>query len=334
MIAALVLGLLSVLLVAGYRQLALQRGWLDAPNQRSSHIHHTPRGAGIVFVLLISAAACWWGAAATLPAQLTAALLIGLGVAATGWWDDLRGLAAGYRFALYWLFVLAAMMALRLPADLLAIGAIGWLTLIAGSVAALWLLNLYNFMDGINGIAAAEALFVLASALWLANGTPAFDAMALVTAAAAGSIGGFLLWNFPLARVFMGDVGSAYLGFLLGVLIQYSHGAGGPQLLVWLLLLGVFIVDASYTLAVRIITGQAWQQAHRLHAYQILARRWRSHGRVVAALMAVNFCWLLPWATALHHHRIGPITAVLGAWLPLIAVCAGIGAGSQRRTAV
>jgi Fuc2NAc and GlcNAc transferase len=145
---------------------------------------------------------------------------------------------------------------------------------------------------------------------------------------------GFLGWNFPRARVFMGDVGSAFLGFLLGLWALWSHIHGGPTLAVWAILGACFIADASYTLAVRMGTGQRWYEAHRSHAYQKLTSRWRdSHIKPVAVFMGVNLAWLLPLAWAIHSSQLAAPTALLLAYLPLIVGCyvlkAGIPAGTE-----
>jgi Fuc2NAc and GlcNAc transferase len=148
------------------------------------------------------------------------------------------------------------------------------------------------------------------------------------------TIGGFLLWNFPAAKIFMGDAGSAFLGFFFGVLILLSIISSGPALTTWLLLLGIFIIDASYTLAVRVVTGQKWHQAHRTHAYQRLNQLLNSHPKTVAVLMGVNVVWLLPWAWALQHHWLLAPAALFGAYLPLVAACYALKAGIPLKAGV
>lgn len=323
----LVFACLSVALVGGYRYLALRRGWLDAPNSRSSHQEVVPRGAGIVIVALAMAAAA---AAPATTSVFFSSLLPGLGIAAAGWWDDLHGLSSRVRFVVYGtcsLLALAALHAFPLTSGL------GWLWLAAGTFGLLWLINLYNFMDGINGLAAFEALFVLGASLALSPHSPYAAALQTFSACMMAIVAGFALWNFPLARVFMGDVGSAFLGFLLGLLAFWSHSLAGPGPAVWAILGALFIADASYTLSIRIATGQRWYSAHRSHAYQKLSIRWASHGKAVAAMMGVNLAWLLPLAWAAQHRQLATETALLLAYAPLIALCyvlkAGIPAGTK-----
>ncbi|HEU0080065.1 MAG TPA: hypothetical protein VFQ76_20630, partial [Longimicrobiaceae bacterium] len=171
-------------------------------------------------------------------------------------------------------------------------------------VALVWLTNLYNFLDGIDGIAGGEAVAVggVGGALLWAAGERGLAAVALV-AAAAGA--GFLVWNWQPARIFMGDVGSGFLGFLFGALAVASERVEGPPALVWILLLGVFVVDATLTLLRRAGRGERLHEAHRRHAYQRAVQSGLSHARVAGAVLAIDAllaalgaaAWLRPaWA--------------------------------------
>ncbi|HET8710445.1 MAG TPA: glycosyltransferase family 4 protein [Spongiibacteraceae bacterium] len=320
---------LSTALVGLYRRLALRNQWLDTPNARSSHRTTTPRGAGLVFVVLILGAGGW-----LLHPEypLLGALGAGSLVALVGWWDDLRGISARVRFIFY---SIAAATAVVLIFDSYGAALVGnhapAASLVCGAVATLavvWLINLYNFMDGINGIAAIEALFILLSIALFSIDTPYGHTFLQLHFASAAAIGGFLLWNFPGGKVFMGDVGSAFLGFYFGLLSLCSMALEGPSFAVWLILLGFFLVDSSYTLLVRMVTGQTWHAAHRLHAYQRLTDRLKgSHAHAVAVIMAVNLCWLLPMAWLVHKQWVGPIFGVSLAYTPLLAFCYRLKAG-------
>jgi len=323
--------LASACLVGVYRKLALAQGWVDTPNHRSSHSRATPRGAGLVFALLIGLASVAGVAMEVMPPTLAGGVVTGLGIAWVGWWDDLKGVAARYRFGLYWLVSLAASLFIyeafaRAPRDwaLLAI-------LFATTAALQWLVNLYNFMDGINGIAAAEAIFVLCAMFVCGVHT---GGASWLLACAVVAIAGFLFWNFPVALVFMGDAGSAFLGFLLGLMMIWSGLQNPASVAIGLILLGVFIVDATYTLLVRMFTGQAWYQGHRQHAYQIWARRCGSHSRVVAGVLMINLFWLLPWAWLVAQHRIAAPWALALAYAPLLVICCASGAGKASPTQV
>ena len=161
-------------------------------------------------------------------------------------------------------------------------------------LAIAWMINLYNFMDGIDGIAAAEAICVLLSLQFIIyRQGGAFDIQLLGLSAV---ILGFLWINWAPAKLFMGDIGSCFLGLLLFACACYC--AHQYQITLWasLILLAAFIVDASWTLLYRMFTGQAWNEGHRSHSYQILSRKWRHHSPVVCAMLLINVVWLLPLA--------------------------------------
>jgi Fuc2NAc and GlcNAc transferase len=155
------------------------------------------------------------------------------------------------------------------------------------------MVNLYNFMDGSNGLAGFQGLFVslVLAALFAGSGDWTGATIALVL---AGSCAGFLPWNLGRARVFMGDVGSLALGFIVAALLVYGAGTAAFTLPVALMITAVFLVDASLTLAVRILRGERWYNAHRQHLYQRLIARGWTHGRVLLAYQAVNLLLVLP----------------------------------------
>jgi Fuc2NAc and GlcNAc transferase len=296
--------LLAVLLLswggtAALRGYALRRNLLDMPNQRSSHSVPTPRGGGLAIVLSFVLALGLAWALGWLESPLVLGFLgAGALVAVIGFLDDhghvparwrllVHFLAAGW--GLYWL---GGLPPLQLGGMVLDTGIPG---LLVGLVYLVWLLNLYNFMDGIDGIAGVEAVSVCVAAVlicvllghWREALLPAILAMASA---------GFLLWNFPPAKIFMGDAGSGFLGLVLG-LISLQMAWLEPQLLwAWLILLGVFLVDASMTLLRRFWRGEKVYQAHRSHAYQHASRQLGRHLPVTLAVAAINMFWLAPLA--------------------------------------
>lgn len=237
-------------------------------------------------------------------------------VALVGWIDDHRPLSAGLRLSVH----LAA--GLWMVAWVPAVPEAGWLA--AAVLAVAWTVNLYNFMDGIDGLAAAEAVFVFAAVGWLLPDCAAGLQVLAWSVAAASA--GFLFYNRPPARIFLGDVGSGFLGAAVAVLALAGQAVGLP-LWVWLVLGAVFWVDATYTLIVRGASGQRVWEAHRSHAYQILARRWGSHSRVLFLVLAYDLGWLLPVTVwALRAPDRWPWALALGA-APVLVLCAGLGAG-------
>jgi UDP-N-acetylmuramyl pentapeptide phosphotransferase/UDP-N-acetylglucosamine-1-phosphate transferase len=240
---------------------------MDHPNERSLHETPTPRIGGLGIMAGVTVASVWLADAALLPVVLGAFVL-----AAVSLLDDVRGLPVRVRFTVH--FVAAA-------SCLLALGLTGW-TLLAGTLAVVWMTNLYNFMDGSDGLAggmAAIGFGALALAAWLGD-APGLAAFCAAIAAAALA---FLRFNFPPARVFMGDAGSIPLGFLAAAL-----GIMGAMQGIWpwlfpLLVFSPFIVDASVTLARRALRGEKVWQAHRSHYYQRAVLLGASHRQLAIA---------------------------------------------------
>ena len=164
------------------------------------------------------------------------------------------------------------------------------------------------------GIAASEAVFVGAAGAGLGGLVGLDSATDAVTAAIAAASLGFLLWNWPPAKIFMGDVGSGFSGYVIGVLGLAASREHPAEIWVWLILAGVFFVDATVTLVRRTARGERVRQAHRIHAYQWLARRWGSHLPVTISMWVVNLLWLLPCA---YFATIDPTHA---AWIALLAL--------------
>lgn len=269
--------------------------------------------------------------AGVVDAPLAIALVVGGGaVALIGFLDDRKPLRARVRLLVHLSSAVMAVFALGgLPPIQYGAGIVdlGWVGHGLAVITVMWALNFYNFMDGIDGIAASEAAFVaLAGGLlvFLTGGSaPALHVSILLGASCLG----FLAWNWPPARIFMGDVGSGYLGFMLAVLsiaVTREQPYGGWALLT---LSGVFFVDATVTLCRRVARGEKASEAHRSHAYQRLARRWSSHRRVTLSVLAINFAWLLPWALVGALHPRWSAFALLVALAPLCAAAVVVGAG-------
>ncbi len=305
---------------------ASRRGLLDRPGPRRSHANSTPRGGGVAIVAAMLLAAI--ALALREPPAAVAAGWFGLGVlalAAVGFRDDHRPLPAWFRLGAQ--FVVAGLVIWGLGGvDRLAFGTWsttgGWLSVL-GLVALVWLINLFNFMDGIDGIASVEAAFVgLVFALFsLLDREPVG---ALLGALVAGACLGFLPWNFPRARIFMGDAGSYGVGFALGFLFLWGLKQGSFGLPMALACFGVFAVDATLTLGARIARRARWYTPHREHAYQLLVRGGWSHARVVAAVTVVNLLAIAPallWARGAPAREavVGTVVvvALAGLWLKI-----------------
>ena len=331
------------------RHFAPRLGLMAEPVARSAHSRLTPTGGGLAMLPAYAICLGVLYSQGLLPLPALMALAAGLPLALLGLWDDVRHLPAGLRVACHSGAALWAMVWLGGGLPVLEVGGWrlenGWLLDGLTLLGLVWLLNLYNFMDGIDGLAGGEALFVntavplflvfcvaagacvaAAGAGVAAPGTGIGTALVWCHAVLAAAAAGFLWWNRPPARLFMGDVGSGLLGFALGVLALISIRHGLMNLWAWLLLLGVFAVDASVTLIRRMLGGSRWYESHASHAYQHAARRW-SHGRVTAAAALINLLWLAPLAwLALSRPPWAPAVAAVGL-APLLGLAFYLRAG-------
>ncbi len=323
---------LSCGLTALARRYAVSTHLLDHPNERSSHSVPTPRGGGVAIVLsclvltVVLAALGWIE-----PRLLFATLGAGALVAALGFMDDRSSLPARWRFlghavaaawVVCWLERIPQVPVFGLLVNLHFIG-----PLIAGFYIV-WMVNLFNFMDGIDGIASVEAITsALGGALvWWLAGSGTGWMLALLFACC---VAGFLLWNFPPARIFMGDAGSGFLGLMVALLSLWC-GQWAPHLFwAWFILIGCFMVDGTTTLVRRVRRGDKFNQAHRSHAYQYAARQFGGHRPVTLAVGAINLLWLLPIAVAVALGRLDGVVGVAVAYAPLLWLAFRFKAGDR-----
>jgi Fuc2NAc and GlcNAc transferase len=316
------------------RRYALQRNLIDMPNERSSHTSPTPRGGGVAIVIAFFFGALLLAVLGLIDGRNLGALLIGGGATAfVGFVDDRWQLRASVRFSIHLAAALCMVLLLGgIPETALTRWGLhgAWIGGLIAVLVLVWTTNLFNFMDGIDGIAASEAVFVSgAGALlnWCQGGGPGLTAAMLCLATASL---GFLGWNWPPARIFMGDVGSGFLGFTLAVLGLISNQLGDMPIEVWGILGGFFFVDATITLLRRVVRGDQWSEAHRMHAYQQLARRWEAHLPVTLLVSAINVAWLLPWAWLSVRIPDNAKYFLIAALAPLAALVIFAGAGRKE----
>ena len=321
--------LLSALLTGVVRRLALSRGVLDVPNARSSHNKATPRGGGLAVVAGFSGLIVFLDYTRIVDVRLAAALLGGgLPVALVGLVDDYKSVPVGWRLAVHFAVAAWAVVSLGAPSTL------GWGGSAFAVLAIVWAINLFNFMDGIDGIAGGEAVFVAAAGGGLCAAVGGAAAVSAAAFMLAGSCLGFLVWNWPPAKIFLGDVGSGFLGYCLAVLTLAAMRGSPTAGWTWSILMGVFLVDATVTLARRALQGARVHEAHRSHAYQFLARRWGSHLKVTLAVGALNICWLLPLALLASVRPGWAIASTVVALSPLVVVALRVGAGLEEARCV
>lgn len=304
------------------RRYALAKSLVDQPNERSSHSIPTPRGGGVsIVVTFLIGITFLWVTSLLEDMAFIALLCAGLGVAIIGFIDDHGHIAARRRLLCHFLAASWLVFWLDGLPPLVLFGFFvdpGWIGHVLAVVTLVWLLNLYNFMDGIDGIAGIEAmsstLFVGLLFLYVFDNHNLASLNLLMFAAVAG----FLVWNFPPAKIFMGDAGSGFLGLMLGAMALYGAHIEASMLWVWMILLGVFIVDATYTLARRLLRGDKVYEAHRSHAYQYASRKYASHLLVTLAVLGINLFWLVPWAFVVALSVVDGVVGVVCAYAPLL----------------
>jgi UDP-N-acetylmuramyl pentapeptide phosphotransferase/UDP-N-acetylglucosamine-1-phosphate transferase len=302
---------------------ARRRRLIDLPGQRRSHRVPTPRGGGIGIVaaiLLVGLALAATSAAAPMPPFLWLLPAVAA-IALVGWIDDHGGLAARTRLATH---CAAAAWALAAPFWLGGAAPLppGWpyAALLPVLLLALaWSVNLHNFMDGIDGLLAMQSLFVFATVAWLLQADGSAPALPYLSVWAA-AVAGFVPFNFPRARIFMGDVGSGVLGFLVGVAVLWQLAE--PQV-AWpsgIVACSAFVADATCTLLSRMLRGRRWYSAHREHLYQWLARSGFSHAQVVALYMSWNLLIVLPVVYCMNRASVPHAPALLAGGVYALAV--------------
>jgi Fuc2NAc and GlcNAc transferase len=332
-IAALWALSMSALLTAVTRKLAGSFGMLDVPNARSSHSAAVPRGGGLAIVVTSGVTLSALALMGLVSRDLLLAMLGGIPVAIVGIVDDRHAVPAAVRLAvhiaaaLWGVFWLGGLPAVQLAGQVIQLGWQGDVLAVLGIV---WVLNLFNFMDGIDGIAASEGVFVTCGIAALTPFGLDPSGVSATSVVLGASCLGFLVWNWPPAKIFMGDVGSGYLGYEIAVLALIAARHSPAALWATLILGGVFLVDSTVTLLRRVLRGERLYVAHRTHAYQWLARRW-GHRPVTFAVCMLDVTWLLPCAVfATLHPPLAALTTAL-AFAPLVALAIVAGSGRPEQ---
>lgn len=332
LLACLIAFVCDMLLIAHAHKWKL----IDSPNHRSSHHVPTPSGGGIGLVvagsltgLLLVWQSSWFFGGAVLAVSC---VLAGVGLR-----DDRQPMPATYRLGIQavmgacLLFVLGGMPELQHFANAWLSRTLIYLFLL---LVIVWWINLFNFMDGIDGIAGSQVVFMLLAAatllVWSRPSVVASPALIWMLCIAGATIG-FLTLNWAPAKIFMGDVGSIYLAFMvlsLGLLsIRNDWIPVVAGVAMWSILGAAFVSDATVTLVTRMVTGKRWYEAHRSHAYQRLARKLGHHRPVTLMYMAVNVLWLLPLAAACVAWPQWALVWACLAYVPLLLAAIRLGAG-------
>lgn len=287
MLATLLVSLISTGI---FKKYALKKAILDLPNERSSHQQPIPRGGGIVFVGLFYLLLSYLFAVHAIPKFLLMSLLGGLPVAIIGYCDDLYSVKIHWRMLIHIFSATWGIWWLPMPHTLITIFAI---------FMTVWFINLYNFMDGIDGLAASEAIFVSAVAGIVLLQTD--KGIAILCFGLAFSVLGFLYWNWSPAKIFMGDIASGFLGYFFAILLWSTASIHLLPIFFWIILLAVFLIDATFTLLRRILQRKKWYQAHREHIYQRLVEKGLAHHHMTLLVISINMMVLLPLAFCVIH---------------------------------
>ncbi|HIQ33096.1 MraY family glycosyltransferase [Acinetobacter venetianus] len=330
----IIVGFFAAFSLTGYmRQYALKKNIIDNPNERSSHSIPTPRGGGVAVVVSYIVGVILLIYFGHLSQHIGLTLIVsGFIIALLGFLDDHGHINSMLRLAIHFMVAIGVVVSLGGFSEVKIFNdfSLGFSANIIAVLFLVWLLNLYNFMDGINGIASVEAITTMMSMVviyFIFNLQLNIEILWLLTAC----VFGFLLWNFPKAKIFMGDACSGFLGLTLGILALIALKEDIALFCAWIICLGVFIVDATFTLIRRVLSGYKMYDAHRSHAYQILSRKFSSHTPVTIAVALVNILWLFPiayWTVNTEYNY--PELSVLVAYLPLIFVAIYSKAGASN----
>jgi len=286
-------------------------GLFDHPGERHSHSTVTPRGGGAGLIAAFVLLAFWFTGADASGVWISCIMPGVVILAILGGWDDHASLSVWFR-----LFIQLAVSFYLLWCAANSEWIHGAIMLVLSGLFIVWMTNLYNFMDGSNGMAGLQGVFggVVLSGLFYLAGDPQF---ALISILLGASCAGFLPWNLGRARVFMGDVGSLPLGYLFAVLLLYGLGTGAFEIPVaWMVML-LFLTDSTLTLLVRVIRGERWYNAHRQHLYQRLIAGGWTHGSVATLYQAINLALVLPGIVVAVNF---PALAWVAAWV-LTLIC-------------
>jgi Fuc2NAc and GlcNAc transferase len=334
-----VIAISAVVLTTGFiltflvRKSALKNNRLDVPNERSSHTLPTPRGAGLAVVIAFLVGLVALLVENSISDEVFLAIALpSLIVAIIGWLDDREHLtSAKWRLVGHFACAsLAVWLAGGLPKLPLTNSTVDFG--LAGDIIAVvylvWMLNLFNFMDGIDLITGVQTVTTsagVATLLLVSTESESWKIFAILTV----SISGFIFFNLPPAKIFLGDVGSGFIGFTTAVISLIV--AKDEPLVFWamIILLGVFVTDATVTLLRRLLSREHVYIAHRTHAYQNLSKKLDRHLPVSLGVGAINLVFLLPIAWLVVEAKIIPIYGLLIAYIPLTFAAALLHAGKR-----
>lgn len=292
---------INILGIIVYRSIATRLGILSYPNFRTLHELSVPRGAGIVFssIFVIGVFVFWYFN--LLSKELLFILGFGGGMATLfGFIDDIYDIRASRKLLIQIILSIWMLFFLENGALLNESSMITFIKIPLFILFIVWMINAYNFMDGIDGMAISGALYISSTLILITLITNGSSELAIIFILLMACAGAFMLFNWPPATIFMGDSGSIFLGYLFGSIILITVMRGEISLWTWLIIFGYFFSDTTVTQLARLILVKKYFQAHRSHAYQNLARITGSHLKVTGWVTVFHIVWLLPlsiWTT-------------------------------------
>jgi Fuc2NAc and GlcNAc transferase len=280
-----------------YQKIAIKKGILANPNFRTLHETPVPKGGGIVFASITILGIFLLWRSGQMPNNLFMTLGVG-GCIATflGFFDDINNIGAKKKLAVQ--IFLSGFALFHLDGGVLSsIDLIpDWIAIPLSLLFLVWVINAYNFMDGIDGMAASGAIFSSGVVIVTIVLTNEFSEVTIFLLLLMASVLAIIVFNWPPATIFMGDAGSVFLGYIFGVLILYTTMNNEVSIWTWIIVFGYFIADTTVTQIARLILVKKWYMAHRSHAYQNLARISNSHLKVTMGVIVYYLMWLLPLA--------------------------------------
>ncbi len=304
----LLVGLLLISFTGTYiiQKIAVQRNVLDIPNERSSHSIPTPRGGGLAIVISWYAGIIVLYLLDVLDKNLFLALLTGILLAIISLLDDIVSLKPLVRFFIQ---VITAVVAFYFLGGISSVNFTGieistnFILYPVSIIGIVWFINLYNFLDGIDAYASIEACFIGLSLFIFTNN--------IVNLILVASVLGFIYWNRPKAKIFMGDVGSTQLGFILAILGIYFHNTTNFNIVYWIMLTSLFWFDATFTLLRRWRNNENLSEAHKKHTYQRIVQAGFTHAKTVYYSLFINGI-LFGFVFISYHYRFLQIPAFVG----------------------
>lgn len=304
-----------------YLRIASKHGPYAIPNYRSLHRKVTPKGGGIIVAIsALSGFAALYGREGLSVKYVMVLFFGGILVALAGFADDRFDIPARYRLAVQlaaalWIcFWFRGLPPLDLGVARVNLGMVGHVILI---VSLLWFYNLYNFIDGIDGMASSATIFTSLTMGFVMLSQKQHTLALILWLLAAANIG-FIVFNWPPAKMFLGDSGTSFVSYIFSAVLLVSLWNNAVSIWVWLIVFGCYLADTTTTTVTRALTVSQWYLPHRSHAYQNLARIWNNHLKVLLVVLSIDICWLLPLTLVALKYSDYAVIATLIAYVPLV----------------